>query len=171
VRRFKKVILVLTALGIVLALLGVVAYLGFLRPSANLVSVRPPEPSELRSVDRADERPEATVKRLAGVGRFAFGGVGFAGVISDGETDLKLVLSQPSPDALASLARLYAHGNPQAKAYALAGIKNLSRPRYRELLAVAKASMDEVLVMRGCVTTREPLWQVAKEIDAGGFKF
>ena len=111
------------------------------------------------------------MKRLAGVGRFAFGGVGFAGVISEGETDLKFILSQPSPAALASLARLYADGNPQAKAYALAGVKKLSRRRYRELLAEARASMDQVVVMRGCVITREPLRQVAKEIDAGGFRF
>src|SRR6188474_195330 len=88
-------------------------------------------------------RPDLTMKRLAAVDRFAFGGVGFAGVISEGETDLKFILSQPSPAALASLVRLYADGNPQAKAYALAGVKKLSRRRYRELLAEARASMDQ----------------------------
>jgi hypothetical protein len=111
------------------------------------------------------------MKRLAGVRRFAFGGVGFAGVISDGETDLKFILSQPSSDALALLARLYADGNPQAKAYALAGIMKLSGRKYRELLAGAKASLDPVEIMRGCVVTRETLRQVAEEIDAGGFRF
>lgn len=135
------------------------------------MSVRPPDPSELRSSVQTEERPDLTIKRLLAVGRFAFGGVGFAGVISEGETDFKFILSQPSPDALALLARLYADGNPQAKAYALAGIKKLNRKRYRELLTGAKASMDQVYVMRGCVITREPLRQVAKEIDSGRFRF
>jgi hypothetical protein len=42
---------------------------------------------------RADERLDETLKRLRDVKQFALGGVGVAGVISEGETGLKLVLS------------------------------------------------------------------------------
>jgi hypothetical protein len=48
----------------------------------------------------ADDTVDAAVKRLSTVEHFAFGGVGFAGVISKGETDFKFVLAQPKPTAL-----------------------------------------------------------------------
>jgi hypothetical protein len=120
---------------------------------------------------RADERLEATLKRLAAVKRFAFGGVGVAGVISEGETDFKLVLSEPSSVALAAFEKLYGDGNPQAKCYALRGMRKLSAARFRELLSVAAASTEQVEVMRGCIILRERFGKVAKEIDNGGFRF
>ena len=118
---------------------------------------------------RADELLDAVVKRLASVNTFAFGPVGYAGVTSKGETDFKFVLSQSAPVALAAFEKLYANGNPQAKSYALAGIRNLNLNRYKELLAMAGAATDEVEVMRGCIITHEPLRKVAKEIDGGEF--
>ncbi|HYL72816.1 MAG TPA: hypothetical protein VEU96_01350 [Bryobacteraceae bacterium] len=110
------------------------------------------------------------VKRLAIVSTFAFGGVGYAGVTSKGETDFKFVLSQPAPVALAAFEKLYAVGNPQAKSYALAGIKKLNLDRYKELVAIVGAA-DQVEVMRGCIVTRQSLRKVAKEIDGGEFRF
>jgi hypothetical protein len=120
---------------------------------------------------RADELLGHVVKRLASVRTFAIGPVGYAGVTSKGEIDFKFVLSQSAPVALAAFEKLYANGNPQAKSYALAGIRKLSPSRYKELLAIAGAATDEVEVMRGCVITHEPLQKVAKEIDGGEFRF
>ena len=120
---------------------------------------------------RSDESLDALVKRLEAVGTFAFGGVGFAGVVSKGEIDYRFVLSQPAPVALDAFEKVYAFGNPQAKAYALAGIKKLDFKRFGELLANAGVSGDKVQVMRGCIITREPLGSVAKEIDGGDFRF
>ena len=111
------------------------------------------------------------VTRLANVSTFAFGIVGRSRANSKGEIDFKFVLSQSVPGALAAFEKLYANGNPQAKAYALAGIRKLDLNRYKELLAIALASTDEVEVMRGCVVTHEYLWQVANEIDRGDFRF
>ena len=120
---------------------------------------------------RADDHLDVVVKRLNSVGTFAFGGVGFTGVISKGEIDFKFVLSQPPPVALAAFEKLHAFGNPQAKPYALAGIRKLNLRRYGELLAAMGVSTDKVEVMRGCVITREPLQNVAKEINRGDFQF
>lgn len=121
-------------------------------------------------VGRADEKLDAAVKRLGSVSTFALGGVGFAGVISDGEIDFKFVLSQSMPIALATFETLFATGNLQAKAYALAGIKRLRPDRYRTLLATILATTNEVEVMRGCVMMHEPFRELAKEIDEGKFR-
>ena len=122
-------------------------------------------------VVRADEKLDAAVKRLASVSTFAFGPVGYVGVISNGEIDFKFVRSQSASIAFATFEKLYADGNSQAKAYALAGMKKLNRNRYKELLATAEASTDQVEVMSGCVIMRESLGKVAKEIDRGEFRF
>lgn len=118
----------------------------------------------------ADEQLDVAMKRLNTVKTFAFGGVGIAGMTSKGETDFKVVFSQPQPIALAAFEKLYATGNPQAKSYALFGIKKLSPNRFKELLKTAKASTDKVQVMRGCIISQESLREIAKQIDNDKFQ-
>lgn len=119
----------------------------------------------------AGDAVEGAVTRLSTVGRFAFGHIGFAGVISDGEIDFKLVLAQPKASAANSFERLYAIGNPQGKSYALSGLKKLAPQRFAELLKTLGKSSDEVEVMRGCVVSHEALSDVARQIDHGKFLF
>jgi len=119
----------------------------------------------------ADDSLDAALKRLSTVGQFAFGGVGYVGVTSKGEIDFKVVLSQPQSAALTAFEKLYATGDPQGKSYALSGIKKLNPSRFKELLASAQASTDEVEVMRACVISHELLRDVAKQIDLGKFRF
>ena len=119
----------------------------------------------------ADDTVDAAVNRLSTVERFAFGKVGFAGVISQGETDFRLVLAQPKTMALNAFEKLYAIGNSQGKSYALSGLKKLATQRFEELVAALGKSTDEVAVMRGCVVSREPLPNVAKQIGQGKFQF
>jgi quinol monooxygenase YgiN len=120
---------------------------------------------------RADDHLDTVGKRLASVNAFAFGGVGRAGVTSKGEIDFRVILSQASSVALAALEKLYANGNPQAKSYALVGLKKLNVKRYKELIVITATSADEVEVMRGCIITHESLSMVAKEIEGGEFRF
>ena len=110
---------------------------------------------------------EAAAKRLASVQTFAFGGVGFAAATSQGEVDFRLVLSQSAPVALAAFDNLFASGNPQAKAYALAGIKKLDPARFRELLATVTGLTGEVQTTRGCVGSHESLQAIAQQIESG----
>jgi hypothetical protein len=119
----------------------------------------------------ADDTVDAAVNRLSTVERFAFGGVGFAGVISEGETDFKFLLAQPKPTALNAFERLYAIGNPQGKSYALSGLKKLAPERFAELIAKRGKSSEEVEVMRGCNVFHQPFPEVAKQIARGKFRF
>ena len=119
----------------------------------------------------ADDTVNAAVNRLSIVERFAFGGVGYAGVTSKGETDFKLVLAQPKPTAVNAFERLYAIGNPQGKSYALSGLKKLAPERFAELVATLAKSTEEVEVMRGCIVSRERLPEVAKQVAKGNFRF
>jgi len=120
---------------------------------------------------RADDSVASALKRLSTVEKFAFGGVGFAGVTSKGEIDFKLILSQPQAAALSAFEELYATGNPQGKSYALSGMKKLNPQRSKELLAALETSTDEVEVMRGCIVSHERLRDVAKQIERGKFRF
>ncbi len=119
----------------------------------------------------ADDTAEAALNRLSTAERFAFGGVGYAGAISEGETDFKFVLAQPKPTALNAFERLYATGNPQGKSYALAGLKKLAPQRFTELVAALGKSTDVVEVWRRCIISHQPLPDVAKQIGQGKFRF
>jgi hypothetical protein len=119
----------------------------------------------------ADDIVDAAVNRLSTVERFAFGGVGYAGVTSKGENDFKFVLALPAPTALKAFERLNAIGNPQGKSYALSGLKKLAPGRFAELVATLAKSTEEVEVMRGCIVHNEPLREVAKQIGQGKFRF
>jgi hypothetical protein len=44
------------------------------------------------------DRPDEGIERLAKVEYFAFGGMGHAGVRSQGDKDFRLILSRPSDD-------------------------------------------------------------------------
>ena len=70
------------------------------------------------------------------------------------------ILSQPT--ALASFEKLYAEGNLQAKSYALAGFRELSPERFKELYASLPTSGGKVRAMSGCVITSETLRDVAE---------
>lgn len=119
----------------------------------------------------ADDTVDAAVNRLATIGQFAFGGVGFAGVTSKGETDFKFVLAQPKPTARNAFERLYAIGNPQGKSYALSGLKKVGPERFAELVVTVAKSTEKVDVMHGCIISQEPLPEVAKQIGQGKFRF
>ena len=118
----------------------------------------------------ADDSVEAALNRLSTVEKFAFGGVGWAGVISKGETDFRFVLAQPESTALNAFERLYATGNPQGKSYALAGLQKLAPQRFTELVAALGKSTGEVEVQRGCIVFRESLPDVAEKIGRGQFR-
>lgn len=118
----------------------------------------------------ADDALDAAVQRLSKVGIFAFGGTGFAGVISKGELDFKIVLARPEPEALAAFEKIYATGDLAGKAYALVGLKKLSSDRFKELLPVAETSTDRVFTIRGCIVTRKLFADVAREIDRDTYR-
>jgi hypothetical protein len=116
-----------------------------------------------------DTTPAAALQRISTVKVFAFGGIGYAGTTSEGERDYKTIMSQPAAEALASFEKLYATGNPQAKSYALAGIRKLDKQRFSELLASVRASGLKVETESGCIVSEKLLAEVALELSFGKY--
>jgi hypothetical protein len=110
---------------------------------------------------------DSTFERLAKVDRFAFGGIGYAGITSQGEKDYKVVLTRAS--ALADFEKLLSVGNPQAKSYALFGIRVLNPDRFKELSRDLDESKLEVITQSGCLEYKEPLGTVLEHIEAGEY--
>jgi hypothetical protein len=110
---------------------------------------------------------DSTFERLAKVDRFAFGGIGYAGVISQGEKDYKVIFSRAS--AMADFERLLLVGNSQAKGYALVGIRALGPSRFKELSHSMRDSKEGLLTEKGCIVSHEPLGVVLNRIEAGEY--
>ena len=125
----------------------------------------------LRVAPASSQRPvEQSIQRLAQVGTFAFGGVGIAGVTSQGEKDFRVIMAQPPDRALALFEELYKSGNLQAKCYALAGIRTLKAERFKELYAAAVQPWSgHVTTMQGCIMSSEHFRDIVRQIDKGNY--
>ena len=118
-------------------------------------------------VDRSPVTVEQSVQRLAHVDFFAFGGVGFGGVTSQGELDFRRIKLEPPDVALAQFERVYALGNLAAKSYALVGIHSLSSKRFKELYAHLPTPNSDVETMHGCEISSEHFREIARQIKEG----
>jgi len=110
---------------------------------------------------------DTVLERLSTVERFAFGPTGYAGVISPGEKDFRVVLARST--ALADFEKLLATGNIQAKCYALVGIHKLSPARFKELADRLTDPKGTVTTEQGCIILRKPFSTVLKQIAAGKY--
>ena len=118
-------------------------------------------------VPHSAHSPDAVVERLAKTGVFAFGPVGYAGIISPGEKDYRTVFNRSS--AKVDFEKLYSTGNLQAKCYALAGIHMLNPTRFSELVQPLRDSKETVTTMSGCILSREAFGDIIKQIESGRF--
>lgn len=120
------------------------------------------------SIAQSTENLDLTIRRIAKVEVFAFGGVGFAGVISPGEKDYQLILSRPSAEA--DFEKLLVIGNPQAQCYALVGLRQLNPEKFFKALAASqRSSQAEVSTMHGCLMWHETMTAIVERIQAGGY--
>jgi hypothetical protein len=109
----------------------------------------------------------ASVPELANIHVFAFGGVGFAGATSNGETEYRKI--QAGTRAQSHFEELFQSGSLEAKCYALVGLQKLSPRKFRELSAPWRTATAQVTTMRGCVIGHEPIALIIKSIEAGGY--
>jgi hypothetical protein len=116
---------------------------------------------------QSGEPVDSPFERLAKVDRFAFGGIGYAGITSQGEKDYKLILARSS--AMADFEKLLSLGNPQAKSYALVGVRFLNADRFRELSRTFRDTKEKVVIQSGCIEYQESLETVLKHIEAGEY--
>jgi len=106
-------------------------------------------------------------KSLAEVEEFAFGGVGVAGIQSQGESFFRGVMDRP--DAVTTFKKILGNGTPAAKLYALCGIRLLSEKDFDAAAASLLKSNETVTTMRGCVLTKERVGEIARQISVGSY--
>jgi hypothetical protein len=76
--------------------------------------------------------PENSAARdLAAAKSFTFGGVGVAGLMSQGERNLRTILEQPN--ASQQLQAALAHATPAGELYILVGLRRCDRAAYQKI--------------------------------------
>jgi hypothetical protein len=104
---------------------------------------------------------------LAAAKSFAFGGVGVAGLMSEGERNLRAVLERP--DASQQLQAALAHSTPAGELYILVGLRRCDHAAYQKVVNLLPRANDDVEVARGCMISREPFRQLLSQIQDGRF--
>ena len=112
--------------------------------------------------------PENSAARdVAAAKSLAFGGVGVAGLMSEGERNLRAVLERP--DASQQLQAALAHATAAGKLYILVGLRRCDRAAYQHALDSLARPNDDVEVVRGCMITKEPFGHVLSQVQDGRF--
>ena len=116
-------------------------------------------------VAAASDSPSA--RDLAAVKIFAFGGVGVAGIISEGERNLRTVLQEP--DASQQLQAALPKATPAGKLYILVGLRRCDRATYQKLFDSLAPSNNPVEVAHGCMISHEPFRRLLSQIQDGRY--
>src|SRR5438067_5988404 len=112
--------------------------------------------------------PENSPARdLAAAKSFAFGGVGVAGLMSEGERNLRAVVERP--DASQQLQVAFAHATLAGELYILVGLRRCDRAAYQKIIGSLARPNDDVEVARGCMISRQPFRQLLSQIHDGRF--
>jgi hypothetical protein len=107
------------------------------------------------------------VHNLAAAKSFAFGGVGVAGIMSEGERNLRAVLQHS--DASQELQAAFGHATLAGQLYILVGLRRCDRAAYEKISGSVAASSDAVEVAHGCMISRETFRQLLSEVRDGRF--
>jgi hypothetical protein len=108
------------------------------------------------------------LKKLASVHDFAFGGIGAAGTLSEGELAFREVLKRPSAEK--DFLELLSKGNAQGRCYALVGLRHLNRKAYAVLAERFAHDKTKVSTIGGCIVMVQPMSSVAATIGAGRYQ-
>ncbi|HEY2572827.1 MAG TPA: hypothetical protein VGH65_02120 [Verrucomicrobiaceae bacterium] len=98
---------------------------------------------------------------------FAFGGIGVAGTISQGEAAFRTVMERP--DALEQFKVVLAKGSNEAALYALCGIRALDPASFEEAAAPLVKKNPDVETIAGCMISRQKAAGVVKNIADGRY--
>ena len=118
-------------------------------------------------ISAATSSENSAVPDLAAAKSLAFGGVGVAGLMSEGERNLRAVLAQP--DASQQMQAALAHATPAGKLYILVGLRRCDRAAYQKVFDSVGRPNDDVEVVRGCMISKEPFRQVLSQVQDGRF--
>jgi len=106
-------------------------------------------------------------KQLASIHDFAFGGIGYVGITSEGEILFREIYSSDS--AKNQFRDLLKAGNIQAKCYALVALKKLDPEFYKAQIDQFKKSKKNVSTIGGCMIMVIPMYSVSANIDKGDY--
>ena len=109
----------------------------------------------------------SAARNLAVAKSFAFGGVGVAGLMSEGERNLRAVLDRF--DASQQLQAALPHATPAGTLYILVGLRRCDRAAYQKVFDSLSRSNGDVEVVRGCMISKEPFRQVLSQVQDGRF--
>ena len=98
---------------------------------------------------------------------FALGGVGYAGVMSEGERTLREILKEA--DATARLESILPKASAAGQLYALLGLRRRDRAAYQRALEKYRANDANVQTMRGCILMRESFRKLVDQIERGEY--
>jgi hypothetical protein len=109
----------------------------------------------------------SAARDLAAAKSVALGGVGVAGLMSEGERNLRAVLERA--DASQQLQAALAHATSAGTLYILVGLRRCDRAAYQNVFDSLSRPGDDVEVVRGCMISKEPFRQVLSQIQEGRF--
>ena len=115
----------------------------------------------------ATSSENSAVRDLAAAKSLAFGGIGVAGLMSEGERNVRAVLERP--DASQQLQAAFAHATPAGKLYILVGLRRCDRAAYQKVFDSLGRPNDDVEVVRGCMVSKEPFRQALSQVQDGRF--
>ena len=118
-------------------------------------------------ISSATPSEKSPARDLAAAKSLAFGGVGVAGLMSEGEGNLRAVLERP--DASRQLEAALVHATPAGTLYILVGLRRCDRAAYQKVFDSLSRPNDDVEVVRGCMISKEPFRQLLSQIQAGRF--
>jgi len=119
------------------------------------------------NVSVATPSENSPARDLATAKSFAFGGVGVAGLMSEGERNLRAVLQRS--DASQELRAALADTTLAGELYILVGLRRCDPAAYQKIFGSLARPNDNVEIARGCMISREPFRQLLSEIHDGRF--
>jgi hypothetical protein len=120
-------------------------------------------PGILAGTSSKDSAP----RDLAAAKSLAFGGVGVAGLMSEGERNLRAVLERP--DASQQLQAALDHATSAGTLYILVGLRQCDHGAYQKVFDSVALPNDDVEVVRGCMISKVPFRQLLSQIQDGRF--
>ena len=115
----------------------------------------------------ATSSEDSAVQDVAVAKSLAFGGVGVAGLMSEGERNLRAVLERP--DASQQLQAAFPRATAAGKLYILVALRRCDRTAYQKVFDSLGRPNDDVQVVRGCMISKEAFRQVLLQIQDGQF--
>jgi len=136
----------------------VAALAGCASPSLPLSAYRG---DPFRSAQNAGER-------LCSVNVFAFGGIGVAGVMSDGEGAYRYIWT--CPEASAIFTSVLEEGTPAAKLYALCGLRTLEPDLFSQHARKLSKENPVVTTLQGCIGDHKKAATIVRRIRRGRYE-